>query len=167
MDQHTKEQWSERLRAAGLRVTGGRVAVLGHLQLHPHSSAADVFTALAPSRPSLSVQSAHNIVHDLTVHGLLRRVEMPDSSGARYEVHHNDNHHHVQCVVCERIEDVPCTVGAAPCLTPGGTSGMRILEASVIFWGVCSGCETELSEGQRQTRSNSPQTNLTKGTGIV
>lgn len=141
---HADTHWSDRLRAGGLRVTDGRIAVLGYLQHHPHSSAADVYAALAPSRPSLSVQSAHNIVHDLTACGLLRRIEMPDSNGARYEVHHNDNHHHVQCVVCERIDDVPCATGIAPCLTPSDTHGMRILEASVIFRGVCPGCETEL-----------------------
>lgn len=145
MQHLTEAEWSNRLRADGLRVTGGRVAVLGYLQQHPHSSASDVYAGLAPARPSLSLQSTHNIVHDLTAHGLLRRVDLPDSGGARYEVHQHDNHHHVQCVVCQHIEDVPCTVGAAPCLTPSDGHGMRIIEAAVIFRGVCPGCEASLS----------------------
>ncbi|WP_449276816.1 Fur family transcriptional regulator [Leucobacter sp. GX24907] len=131
----------ERLRAHGLRVTSGRVATLGYLEEHPHSSAAEIHTALADELPSLSTQSVHNIVHDLTSCGILRRIDLPGTSSALYETRIGDNHHHVQCIVCHRIEDVPCAVGSAPCLTPGDTHGMRIVEAAVTFSGICSDCD--------------------------
>lgn len=137
-------EWSARLRAGGLRVTSGRLAVLNYLQRHPHSSAAEVHQALASE--GLSLQSTHNIVHDLSACGLLRRVELPGNGGAHYELHRHDNHHHVQCIVCHRIEDVPCAIGAAPCLTPSDAHSMRILEADVIFRGVCPGCESSLPQ---------------------
>lgn len=137
----TPEQWGERLRARGLRVTQGRVAALCYVDEHPHSSAADIHAALADELPSLSQQSVHNIANDLTECGILRRVDLPDSGSALYEPLHGDNHHHVQCVVCHRIEDVMCVVGEAPCLTPHTDHGMRILEASVTFRGMCAECE--------------------------
>ncbi|MBU3995269.1 MAG: transcriptional repressor, partial [Actinobacteria bacterium] len=56
-----------------------------------------------------------------------------------------DNHHHVQCIVCHRIEDVDCVVGEAPCLTPHDAHGMRVLEASVTFRGVCAACDGDPS----------------------
>lgn len=135
------ERWGERLRASGLRVTSGRAQALDHIEAHPHSSVAEVYAALASELPSLSQQSVHNIVNDLTERGILRRVDLPDSGGARYETRTGDNHHHVQCVVCQRIEDVECVVGAAPCLNPAPTHDMRILEAVIVFRGLCAGCD--------------------------
>lgn len=146
-DPATDAQRADRLRASGMRVTAGRVAALAHLESHPHSRASEVHAALAQASPSVSLQSVHNIMNDLTEHGLLRRVDLPDSDGALYEIEHLDNHHHVQCVVCRRIEDVECATGLAPCLTPAGPAGgeggsrMRILEASVTFRGICADCE--------------------------
>ncbi|WP_028244544.1 Fur family transcriptional regulator [Pseudoclavibacter soli] len=138
--------WADRLRAVGLRVTGGRVAVLEYLEAHPHSSAAEVLEVLEPQLPSISAQSVHNIVHDLTEHELIRRIDLPDSTAARYETRTRDNHHHVQCVVCGRIEDVDCAVGHAPCLTPSQTHGIRVLVAEVTYRGVCADCEAEIHD---------------------
>lgn len=132
----------ELLRAQGLRVTSGRVAALGYIEQHPHSSVADIYAALEDELPSLSPQSVHNIVHDLTDCGILRRVSLPHSGSALYEAQLEDNHHHVQCIVCHRIEDVPCAEGAAPCLAPSQDHGMRIIEATVTFRGICTDCES-------------------------
>ena len=135
------EQWGTLLREHGRRVTEGRVNVLSYIEAHPHISAAEILNALGDQLPSLSQQSVHNIVNDLTETGLLRRIDPPDSGRALYETRTGDNHHHVQCVVCGRVEDVDCVVGAAPCLTPSHTHGMRVLEAAITFRGVCAGCE--------------------------
>jgi len=135
------ERWSELLREVGLRVTSGRLAALAHIEAHPHSSVSQIHTALAHDLPSMSTQSVHNITHDLTKHGILNRIDTPDSGSALYETRTADNHHHVQCIVCHRIEDVDCVVGEAPCLTPHDAHGMRVLEASVTFRGVCAACD--------------------------
>lgn len=139
----TPERWSELLREAGLRVTTGRLATLGYVEAHPHSSVAQIHAALRQELPSLSAQSLHNITHDLTAHGILQRIDTPDSGSALYETRTADNHHHVQCIVCHRIEDVDCVVGSAPCLTPHDAHGMRVLEAAVTFRGVCAECDTD------------------------
>lgn len=140
------EQWGTLLREHGLRVTEGRVTALSYIEMHPHSSAADILDALSSELPSLSQQSVHNIVNDLTETGLLRRIDPPDSGRALYETRTGDNHHHVQCVVCHRIEDIDCLVGGAPCLSPDHSHGMRLLEASVTFRGVCAECEPEAAK---------------------
>lgn len=146
----------ERLRAHGLRATSGRVAALGYLEEHPHSSAAEIHAALADELPSLSTQSVHNIVHDLTSCGILRRIDLPDSGSALYEPRIGDNHHHVQCIVCHRIEDVPCAVGSAPCLLPGDTHGMRIVEAAVTFRGICPDCDADPHSGTDRAAPAAP-----------
>lgn len=139
------------LRDHGLRVTSGRVATIAYLATHPHSSATEICSALAADLPSVSQQSVHNIVQDLTECGILRRVDLPDSGSALYEAEMRDNHHHIQCVVCQRIEDVECAVGVAPCLTPSNAHGMRVIEAALTFRGVCRDCEPQLDEARLST----------------
>lgn len=130
------------LRAAGLRVTVQRVAVLESLSAHPHASAELVHSALPSHVSGVALPTVHGILNDLTGAGLVRRVNLPDAASALYEVQHElDNHHHVQCIECGRVEDVACAIGEAPCLHPSHDHGMRILEASVTYRAICSECE--------------------------
>ncbi|KDA06632.1 Fur family transcriptional regulator [Microbacterium sp. CH12i] len=132
----------ERLRGAGLRVTVQRVAVLEELSAHPHASAEAVYSALRGRLSGVALPTVHGILNDLTGAGIVRRVSLPDAASALYEVQHErDNHHHLQCVECGRVEDVACAVGEAPCLHPSHDHGMRILEASVTYRAICSDCE--------------------------
>ncbi|HIY65020.1 MAG TPA: transcriptional repressor [Candidatus Agrococcus pullicola] len=144
-------EWATMLRDAGLKATSGRVAALQYLTEHPHCSASALHESIAALHPSLSQQSAHNIVRDLTAHGLLRRIELPGSDSALYETRVGDNHHHLVCVHCHRVEDINCTVGQSPCLEPDHTHGMRVLEASITFRGICADCERDSSSNSEFT----------------
>ncbi|MHC5795279.1 Fur family transcriptional regulator [Lacisediminihabitans sp. FW035] len=125
------------LRAAGLRVTPGRIAVLSALGEHPHSTAETLRVA---SAAGLSIQSVHNVLADLTAARMIRRIE-PDGSAALYERRIGDNHHHVVCSGCGVVADVDCVHGDAPCLTPGNTAGYAIDTAEITFWGLCPLCQ--------------------------
>lgn len=126
------------LKAAGLKVTAGRLAVLDVLVDHPHSDADSVYRLVASALPT-SIQSVHNILGDLHRTGLVRRIE-PAGSPALYERRINDNHHHLVCTGCGAVVDVDCVVGAAPCLTPSHDHGFQIDTAEVTFWGRCAAC---------------------------
>lgn len=135
------DTWASRVRDAGLRATPGRIAALRFLDSHPHSTTAQVLDGIRTELPTISLQSVHNVVNDLSVRGVLRRIDLPGSGGARYETDTDDNHHHIQCVVCGRLEDVECVVGEAPCLTPDGDHGMAtVLSAEITFRAVCDEC---------------------------
>ena len=130
----------ERLRGAGLRVTGPRVAVLTVLDEsddHP-----DVDRILHRTRARLgavSVQAVYDVLDALARAGLVRRVE-PAGSPARYEARVGDNHHHLVCRTCGTAVDVDCAVGRRPCLNPSDLSGFVIDEAEVTYWGLCPTC---------------------------
>jgi Fur family ferric uptake transcriptional regulator len=132
------------IRAAGLRVTRGRLEVLELLENAPHADAESIHGLLRDVDPDISIQSVHNILSALASAGLVRRIE-PAKSPARYERRLGDNHHHVICTECGAIEDVDCVVGHAPCLTPSSTSGFAIATAEVNFWGVCPDCAATAS----------------------
>ena len=147
---HHAHDWAQLLRGRGLRATAQRMAVLEFLHDHPHSDAETVFQAIRPALPTVSLQAVHLIVQDLSGKDLIRRISLPDSASARYETRIEDNHHHIQCIHCGRIKDVDCVVGHAPCLEPDDTHGMRIIEASIVFRGICQDCDALINQQAKE-----------------
>ena len=127
------------VRAAGLRVTRPRVAVLTAVQGLPHASTDTLLAAVRRDLPTVSSQAVYGVLGALTDAGLVRRIQ-PMGSVARYEARTGDNHHHLVCRSCGAIVDVDCAVGEAPCLTADDDAGYAIDEAEVIYWGRCPTC---------------------------
>jgi Fe2+ or Zn2+ uptake regulation protein len=130
---------AQRLRAAGLRVTRPRTAVLHALRERPHADTDAIIGAVRTTAGPVSHQAVYDVLRVLTDAGLVRRIQ-PTGSVARYEVRVGDNHHHVVCRRCGTIADVDCAVGETPCLTAADDRGFEIDEAEVVYWGVCSQC---------------------------
>ncbi len=127
------------IRAAGLRVTRQRVAVLDAVHTAPHASAAAVLATVAAVLPGVSHQAVYDCLADLSGAGLLRRLTV-DGGAALYETRTHDNHHHVVCRGCALVVDVDCVVGAAPCLDASDAAGFVIDEAEVTYRGWCPSC---------------------------
>lgn len=127
------------LRARGVRVTAQRVAVLGAVAQHPHSTADEIDAVARAELGAISRQGVYDALGALTEAGVLRRIQ-PAGSPARYEDRVGDNHHHVICRVCGRTVDVDCAVGDVPCLVAADDAGYEIDEAEVIYWGRCPEC---------------------------
>ncbi|MBI2242957.1 MAG: transcriptional repressor [Nocardioides sp.] len=130
----------EDLRAAGLRVTRPRVAVLAEVSEHPHADVDTIATAARARLGKVSTQAVYDVVHALTDAGLLRRFQ-PAGSPARFELATGDNHHHLVCRACHRIVDVACATGEAPCLQASDDAGYLLDEAEVTYWGLCANCQ--------------------------
>ncbi|MBC7633380.1 Fur family transcriptional regulator [Aeromicrobium sp.] len=130
------------LRAAALRVTRPRVAVMTAVREHPHADTASIIGVVRADIGDVSHQAVYDVLRSLTAAGLLRCIQ-PSGSVARYESRVGDNHHHVVCRSCGDIADVDCAIGTPPCLTASGAHGYSIDEAEVIYWGTCSSCSTE------------------------
>jgi Fur family transcriptional regulator, stress-responsive regulator len=130
---------SEILRERGLRVTAQRLAVLRAVSAAPHVTVDTVAQTVRGEIGAVSVQAVYDALAILTDKGLLRRIQ-PAGSPARFEDRVGDNHHHLICRVCDRMVDVDCAVGDAPCLTAAGDSGFEIDEAEVVYWGRCPDC---------------------------
>ncbi len=129
------------LRGRGIYVTAQRLAVLRAVSGHPHATADRVAEAVRAEIGAISLQSVYDALSLLVAEGLLRRIQ-PAGSPARFEDRVGDNHHHLICRVCDRMVDVECAVGAAPCLTAADDQGYEIDMAEVTYWGVCPTCST-------------------------
>jgi len=130
------------LRAASLRVTRPRLAVLAALRDRPHVDTDTVLDLVRADHPTVSHQAVYDVLRVLTDAGLVRRIQ-PAGATARYERRVGDNHHHVVCRSCGVIADVDCATGSAPCLTASDDHGFTVDEAEVVYWGTCPGCATD------------------------
>src|ERR1700751_139266 len=108
---------ADRLRAAGMRVTSARLAILDAVRVGHHPSA-DEIARLARERVGhVTLQAIYEALGAFTEVGLLRKIDL-GSGPARYEDRVGDNHHHLACRRCRAVAAVDCVVGAAPCLDP-------------------------------------------------
>lgn len=128
----------ERLRAAGLRATAPRVAVLGVLEeLDGHPAADELVEVVAARGHHLPRATVYNVLRDLSACGLVM-VADTGPGPALYETA-DEWHHHFVCRSCQAVVDVACVTGAKPCLTPQ-LVGAEVDEAQVILRGRCSDC---------------------------
>lgn len=128
-----------RLRQVGLQVTAQRLAVFEAVCLYPHITADELCQRVREQIGTISRQAVYNALHMMTEQGLIRRIQ-PAGSTARYE-HRVDNHHHLVCRNCGRMEDTACAIGEVPCLCARDEHGYVIDEAEVIYWGLCPACQ--------------------------
>src|SRR5688572_14030989 len=133
------------LRRHGLQVTAQRLAVLRAVSGRSHSTADDIDKVVRAEIGAISRQAVYDALAVLTEKGLLRRIQ-PAGSPARYENRVGDNHHHIVCRTCGRMDDVDCAVGRAPCLTAADDLGYEINEAEVIYWGNCPECAAAVEQ---------------------
>ena len=135
----TPAEHEQSLRAAGLRVTQQRVAVLEAVRRLPHADTDSLINAVRGRAGDISHQAVYDVLKVLTEAGLVRKIQ-PLGTVARYESRVGDNHHHLVCRACGAIEDVDCAVGEAPCLDASDAHGYSIDEAEVVYWGLCPSC---------------------------
>ena len=135
----TATDYEAMLRAAQLRVTRPRLAVLEVVHALPHADTDAIIEGARARLDDVSHQAVYDVLRALTAAGLVRRIQ-PSGSVARYESRVADNHHHVVCRACGAIADVDCAVGHTPCLSASDDHGFVIDEAEVTYWGLCPDC---------------------------
>ncbi|HKN93183.1 MAG TPA: Fur family transcriptional regulator [Thermoleophilaceae bacterium] len=140
------------LRRHGVQVTAQRIAVLRAVSGRPHSTAADIDAMVREELGAVSLQAVYDALGVLADRGIIRRIQ-PAGSPARYEDRVGDNHHHLICRTCNRMVDVDCAVGFAPCLTAADDLGYEIDEAEVVYWGRCPDCVAAAASFENETVS--------------
>lgn len=143
------------LRAAGLRVTRPRLAVLDAVHAHPHVDTETLIGAARARLGAVSHQAVYDVLRILTDRGLVRRIQ-PQGSVARYEARVGDDHHHLVCRSCGTISDVDGAAPGTPCLIPPGDTDFLVESAEVFYWGRCRSCATASATSSAPDR-NAPE----------
>lgn len=139
-----------RLRAAGLRVTRGRLAVVEALERRGgHRTADEVAREVAAAGGAIPRASLYHALAALVAGGVVLVADAGPGT-TRYEVA-GTWHHHLVCRACGAVVDVPCVRGERPCLEPD-LPGMAVDEAQVIFRGLCPACTARATGERAATR---------------
>jgi Fe2+ or Zn2+ uptake regulation protein len=135
-----------RLRAAGLRATPQRLAVLGALE-HAggaHLSADEVWQQLDSQRMDRS--TAYRILGDLTAAGLLKQVRLADGL-SRFEIP-SIEHHHAVCTACGATLDIDATMVMAWAGQLRSAAGFVIGRDALLLTGLCRSCAASAGAGE-------------------
>lgn len=100
---HSFEAALTQMKAAGLKRTKAREAILSHLvEHHGPFSVKELHTAI--KRKDLDTVTTYRCLASFEAAGLVRRCDFGDGT-ARFELRGGDHHHHhVICTECRRIE---------------------------------------------------------------
>ena len=94
------------LEANGQRFTEQRAAVFRYLYAtDAHPTADEVFLHVREAVPGISLATVYKSLETLVGCGLAVKLTYGDGS-ARYDGR-TDDHHHIRCVACNRIMDLP------------------------------------------------------------
>jgi Fe2+ or Zn2+ uptake regulation protein len=130
------------LRATGRRVTMPRLLVHRHLRAADrHVTAEQLYAELAEQVPSLSAATVYDTLDLLDELGLIRRVSTP--RGATTYDSRTDDHHHMICRACGRVEDLDAEVETAAAEKAAHAAGFAPAFAQLTVSGLCSDCRAQ------------------------
>lgn len=109
-----------------------------------HPAADEIYRRVRRRLPRISLGTVYRNLEVLAEQGAIRRVPVAGQA-TRFDGE-TGPHHHVRCVRCGRLADVPaetCTVSAARVRT---ASGFRVLDCRLEVTGLCPACQAAEAE---------------------
>ncbi len=126
---------TDRLRAAGKRVTPERELLLGIIASNPHLDAMEIHRLAREKQPRISLATVYRTLSLLEELGIVRACELGEAH-AHYEVQHDD-HLHLVCSECGRIVDLP---SPEPLRKLAASRGFHVERIRLELIGLCSAC---------------------------
>lgn len=135
-----KRMFRSEIRAMGLKVTPQRQVTFDYLVSSVnHPTAEEIYLEVRKKLPHIPLTSIYRILdqfHDL---GVIRKVPSKNST-RRYEANVLP-HHHLVCLHCDGIWDIPIEDFASPSLPESNSTGFRISHSEIYFYGRCAECK--------------------------
>jgi Fe2+ or Zn2+ uptake regulation protein len=127
------------LRARGQRVTSQRLVLHRVLtELGRHVSAEEVYDAAAPLLPGLSLPTVYATLGLFEELGLVRRLTV--GGDAILFDPRADEHHHMTCTRCGRVEDFEASLDDRAVLRSAVATGFEPDRVQVVVVGLCADC---------------------------
>jgi Fur family ferric uptake transcriptional regulator len=131
----------------GFKMTAQRRVILEESRKDKsHPSADDLYLRVRRRLPDISLATVYRNLELLSEHGMIRRLW--EGSGARRYDGTMEDHYHVSCEGCGRLDDVPLAavdgfLERARALSDYDLRGYRL-----EFYGLCPACRAELASGR-------------------
>lgn len=134
--QHALEQ----LKTTGVRITPQRHAILSYLvESMGHPTADDIYRALEPKFPNMSVATVYNNLKMFIEAGMVRELTYGDSS-SRFDANVSD-HYHVTCEKCGKIEDFSYPSLSDVEHSAEKSTGFTVKGHRMELYGLCESCK--------------------------
>jgi Fur family transcriptional regulator, ferric uptake regulator len=123
-----------------MRKTKQRQVIIEELmKLRTHPSAGELYGRVKKRLPRISLGTVYRNLDMLTREGTICRLDAAGSP-KRFDGERGA-HHHIRCVRCGRVDDLPAGAEHAECdreIVRG--TGYRILELRIEYLGLCPSC---------------------------
>lgn len=110
-------------------------------EANDHPTAADIMNRLMEKGYNLAYGTVYNSLRYLTDKQLIRELKLGESA-SRYDAR-MDDHQHIICEVCGKVDEVMTEVPKDWADTVAGETHYVIHHAHVVFGGVCPECQTK------------------------
>lgn len=141
----------ETLQAGGLRLTAQRRVICRYLaETHEHPTAQQIYEALKPSFPSLSLATVYNTLEALVELGAVHALGDAGDNTMHYDAD-IEPHLNLACVRCHRIIDLPLAQLSALEEEAQRLTGYRMLGARIMYYGLCPDCQREIAASESES----------------
>ena len=125
-------------------MTSQREVILNELRMmKTHPTADELFEKVRTKLPRVSLATVYRNLEILSAAGLLKKIE---TSGRQMRFDGNtDNHSHIHCLKCGKIEDVELKQGCEGVACIVDTLGYTIKCYRVEFEGLCPACSKKIN----------------------
>jgi Fur family ferric uptake transcriptional regulator len=141
-DRHTSQGLEELLRAAGIRPTRGRVAVLDELSREADDATAQtIHRRLTSRRRRIGLATVYRALHDLSTAGV---IDALPHGGAEtcYRLCGAGHHHHLVCSKCHRVVELTdCRLGTW-LGRASAAEGFLVTDHTLEAVGLCASCRS-------------------------
>ncbi|MDO5101670.1 MAG: ferric iron uptake transcriptional regulator [Lautropia sp.] len=131
----------QELRSVGLKATLPRIKVLEIIRGSDerHLSAEDVFRRLLEQGHDVGLATVYRVLSQLEGAGLLSR-NVFDGGKAVFEINEGDEHDHLICVSCGRVDEFTNPVIEKVQYEVADEHGYELAERRLALYGICPAC---------------------------
>lgn len=133
----------QQLKAKGFRVTKARESIVDVLAREQSPiSAAELLAGLKKRHLTVNKTTVYREIDFLKRQGFLHEIQLGEDK-KRFELNTGDHHHHLRCMRCHRVEDVPSAndLDRIEARITRQTH-FQVISHALEFFGLCSECQT-------------------------
>lgn len=135
-----------------IRTTRQRKVILEELcKLRTHPTANEVYELVRKRLPRISLGTVYRNLELLSESGFIQKLEMAGTQKRFDGI--TENHYHVRCVVCGRVDDVVSGELATINEAIGSISDYDILWHRLEFVGVCPRCKDKSATSKKSIQN--------------
>jgi Fur family ferric uptake transcriptional regulator len=134
------EDWEQRLRAQGFRITPQRQLVLEAVENLRHGTPEEILVEVQRTASGVNLSTIYRTLEVLEEVGLVTHAHIGHGPPTYHSVD-DDVHIHLVCDRCGKVESVPASSATALVESLEADFGFRTDVSHVSMHGMCSGCK--------------------------